>query len=159
MRSGRGANEGGTPLLQAAAASATSRAARGLEQLKACPQDERGGADRTGEGGERRIPMPGPAQLGEGNRAGESPLDAERNGRTQDERALRDLRLAAELQFARDRLERRSPASPHGGADPERHPQRDLCGQSEEIDASLRIPELPDDRSEERRVGKECRSR
>src|SRR2546425_10882321 len=87
--SGRGSNEGGTPLWQAAASSATSSVARRLEQLKACPQEERGGVDRAGEGGQRRIPMARPTQLDEGEGAGESALDPERKDRTPDARARR----------------------------------------------------------------------
>src|SRR5712671_2370218 len=72
---GRGANEGGTPDSQAAAASATIRMALRLEELKAGPQEKRGGADRAGERGELRVAVPGPSQLGKGKDAGESVLD------------------------------------------------------------------------------------
>src|SRR5437660_5079887 len=153
MRTGCGANEAGTPRWQAAAASGTRNPAafgrapvlsRALEELKAVPQQEGDGADGAAQGGEGGIAVPGPARLGEGDDESEPPLDADGDDRAGNQGALGDARIAAELQAASDRLDRRTSTGPEGGPVPDRHAHRELRRQREEIVARLGRPQLPD---------------
>src|SRR3954470_2861808 len=138
-----GANVAGGPLWQAAPASARARGGGSLEELKVGPHDEGEGALGAARRGKLRVPVDREARLGERNGAREAVLDSEREDPSGGESRLRDARLSGQLGGPRDYLQRRSRASPDGGADAEPPAVGDLGGELEEVLANLRRPELP----------------
>src|SRR3954468_18308923 len=139
-----GANVAGGPLWQAAPASATARRVVSVKELKVGPHDEGEGALGAARRGKLRVPVDREARLGERDSAREPVLDSERDDPSWGEGRLRDARLSGQLGGARDDLQRRSRASPDGGAEAEPPAVGNLGGELEEVLAHLRRPELPD---------------
>src|SRR5438105_2774200 len=114
---GRGAKLcGASPWQEAAATRASTARSRALKQLKACPQQERRGPHRSRQVVERRILVPGPAELREWNQARETAFEPGGDHRAGHDGALGDLRLIGEAQPARDRRQRRTGACPESDA-------------------------------------------
>src|SRR3954465_16092578 len=112
-----GAKVAGGPLWQAAPGSARARRVVNLEELKVGPHDEGEGALGAARRGKLRVPVDREARLGERDGAREAVLDSERENRSGSQGRLRDARLSGQLRDARDDLQRRSRASPDGGAE------------------------------------------